>query len=98
MGLLVVLFSDVELPESGGIVASAEETDGVTSTDEVVPALVDVEDKPVDEDKSGVFVGDTDVDVKAVGAAVLVLAISGSDMELALGAGDSPVESSSQVE
>lgn len=50
IGVFAVLFSDVELPEFGGMVASAEATDEDASTDEVVLALVDVEDKTIEVD------------------------------------------------
>lgn len=51
MGSFAVLFSDVELPESGGMVASADATDEEdASTDEVEPALVGVEGKTVEAD------------------------------------------------
>lgn len=93
MGLFAVLFSDVVLPEFGGMVASAEVADEDTSTDEVAPALVDVEDKTVEEDME-VIVESTEVDVAA---ADVVLAELDSEMELALGRCDSPVESPSQV-
>lgn len=103
IGLFAVLFSDVELPESGSMVASAVATDEDASTDDVVLALVDVEDKTVEVDDETVdadeetdrevTVGSTDVDVVVV---AVVLAESDSERKLALGADDSPVESPSQ--
>lgn len=97
MGLVFcVLFSDVELPEFGGIVASAEAADVDTSTDEVAPVLVDVEDKTVEEERAEeVIVEEKDVDVAA---ASVVVAELDSETGLALGAGSSPVESTSQEE
>lgn len=85
MALPSVLFDDV--------VAVAEATDDDASTDETVPALVDVEDKTVGDEVGGVMV-EADVDVAP---AAVVLAGSESEVELALGAWGSPVESPSQV-
>lgn len=92
MGLFAVLFSDVSLPELAGMVGSAEVADVDTSTDEVATVLVDVEDKTVEEDME-VIVESTEVDVTA---ADVVLAESDTEVELALGACGSSVESESQ--
>lgn len=63
-GSFAVLFSDVELPESGGMVASADATDEeYASTDEVETALVGVEGKTVEADDKTVETGETNKEV-----------------------------------
>lgn len=97
---MLVLFSEVELPVvPGAMVGSEDATDVVeASTDEVAPALVDVEDKTiVDETDEKEVVAKEDTDVAE--AAVVLAASNSEEVELALGAfGGSSVESPSQVE